>query len=160
EEGDLAAQHLRRAVHDLVDEAGDAERGDVDEDAALLLVTRGGVLEQADVDRPPLAGLEDRGGAGDVVGDAGGLAEVAAGAERDDPERGVGLDGLAAVEEAVGDLVRGAVAADGDDGLRAGRERLARDARRVARRGRAPGVERADLAGEDLLDLVPAPPQR
>jgi hypothetical protein len=116
-----------------------------------------GQRQVADIDGAGAARGQDAGGLARVARQQDGLAEVAAGAERQDRHRrGRGARAVA-VEEAVDHLVGRAVAAHRHHGVDPGVDRLARQAGGVAR-ARGHGVlEGAELAAQRRAQVRPAP---
>jgi hypothetical protein len=108
---DLAAECLRRLIRPLCDRAAHPHAGDVEEPGLAGLTRPGAIPDPSGIDRPRLPAKRDLDRILELGRDRVGADEVDAGAARDHRQLG------SAADDAGGDLVDRAVAADCDDEL-------------------------------------------
>lgn len=84
-------------------------------------------------------------------------AEIAARAERDDTQRGLGCDRCGALEEAADDLIERTVTADTDDHFEAATQSGSRQGARVARLACGRVLKLAERGAQQSGDPIPLP---
>jgi hypothetical protein len=138
EEGGLAAEPRKPPiVRQFVDNAADAERGDVDKIALRLAAVQVDVTDQAGVDRPRCSFGQAPEGITGRHAYSHAFAEVPAGSEVQNGKFGVRTHQPAvAVEEPVHDFIVGTVSADGQNHIRASRQGVAGEFDGMAGEGR------------------------